>query len=60
METDVRPVRLEVIDTNPRARALFERRGFVAGKTGSPGPLWLNFGLEHATTLHFTLPADAG
>lgn len=37
-------VRLDVIDTNPRARALYERNGFVAGKVAHLGPLSRLFG----------------
>ncbi|MFD4238088.1 GNAT family N-acetyltransferase [Streptomyces sp. NPDC058542] len=33
MEQECREVRLDVIDTNPRARALYERRGFTAVRT---------------------------
>jgi ribosomal protein S18 acetylase RimI-like enzyme len=32
-EQDCRDIRLDVIDTNPRARALYERRGFTAVRT---------------------------
>lgn len=32
-------VRLDVIDINPRARALYEREGFVAGPVQRLGPL---------------------
>jgi GNAT superfamily N-acetyltransferase len=32
-DNDYRAVRLGVVDTNPRARALYEREGFVAGRT---------------------------
>ncbi len=44
-------VRLDVIDTNPRARALYEREGFVAGDTHHLGPLKHLFGFDSATTL---------
>ncbi len=43
--------RLDVIDTNPRARALYEREGFVAGERHDLGPLRLLFGFRHATTM---------
>ncbi|MGW0697883.1 GNAT family N-acetyltransferase [Streptomyces sp. NPDC002867] len=33
VEQDCREIRLDVIDTNPRARALYERRGFTAVRT---------------------------
>lgn len=49
-------VRLEVTDTNPRARALYERCGFTPeGENGSP-LLYPLFGFSHATTM--TRPAD--
>ncbi|WP_458791508.1 GNAT family N-acetyltransferase [Yoonia sp. MH D7] len=44
-------VRLDVIDTNPRARALYERMGFVAKDTHSLGPLRHLFGFSAATTM---------
>ncbi len=44
-------VRLDVIDSNPRARTLYERQGFVAGKVQSLGPLKHIFGFESATTM---------
>lgn len=44
-------VRLDVIDTNPRARALYERRGFVAGETHGLGPLRYIFGFRSATVM---------
>jgi len=47
-------VRLDVINTNPRARALYEREGFVAGGTHNLGPLRHIFGFRHATTMVFT------
>lgn len=44
-------VRLDVIDTNPRARALYERKGFRPIQTTTMGPLRLIFGFSAATTL---------
>lgn len=44
-------IRLDVIDTNPRARALYEREGFVATKTQSLGLLRHIFGFASATTM---------
>lgn len=44
-------VRLDVIDSNPRARALYDREGFVAGGTHKLGPLKLIFGFNSATTM---------
>lgn len=44
-------VRLDVIDTNWRAKALYERLGFVVEKTTSIGILQLAFGFRSATTM---------
>jgi ribosomal protein S18 acetylase RimI-like enzyme len=44
-------VRLEVVDTNARARALYEREGFVATRTQVLGPLRYLFGFRSATTM---------
>ncbi len=44
-------VRLDVIDSNPRARALYERVGFVAFKTVSIGPLRHLFGFRSSTAM---------
>lgn len=44
-------VRLDVIDTNPRARALYEREGFRAIKTQQIGLLRHVFGFRSATTM---------
>lgn len=44
-------VRLDVIDTNPRAKALYERQGFVARGDQKLGPLKHIFGFESATTM---------
>ena len=46
-----REVRLDVIDSNPRARALYERQGFVAVKSTSIWPLHRLFGFRSATTM---------
>lgn len=43
--------RLDVVDSNPRARALYERKGFVAVRTESIGPLRHVFGFATATTM---------
>lgn len=48
-------VRLDVIDTNPRARQLYEREGFRAVATEDLGPLRHIFGFTRATTM--TAPA---
>jgi ribosomal protein S18 acetylase RimI-like enzyme len=44
-------IRLEVIDTNWRAKALYERLGFMAVKTERMGPLRHLFGFSAATTM---------
>lgn len=44
-------VRLDVIDANPRARALYEREGFVPVAVQSTGPLKHIFGFAKATTM---------
>lgn len=46
-----RAVRLDVIDTNWRAKALYERLGFVTEKTTSIGVLRWAFGFRSATTM---------
>ncbi len=51
-------IRLEVIDTNWRARALYERQGFVPIRTERLGPLRLLFGFSSATTM--VRPLDHG
>lgn len=44
-------VRLDVVDTNPRARALYERKGFVLDRTAPLGLLRLVFGFSAAHTM---------
>ena len=44
-------VRLDVIDTNWRARALYEQLGYMAIKTDSIGPLRHVFGFNAAVTM---------
>lgn len=46
-----RAVRLDVVDGNPRARALYERLGFRAVKEQRLGPLRHVFGFAAATTM---------
>lgn len=50
-------VRLDVIDTNPRARLLYERQGFVAGETEHLGPLKFLFGFSSSVTMRYAVPA---
>ncbi len=44
-------VRLDVIDSNPRARALYERKGFREVAQSHLGPLRHVFGFKSATTM---------
>ena len=44
-------VRLDVIDANPRARALYERQGFEAIGTDHLGPLRWIFGFRSSTKM---------
>jgi ribosomal protein S18 acetylase RimI-like enzyme len=46
-----RSIRLDVIDANWRARALYEREGFVATGTENLGPLRHLFGFAQSTTM---------
>lgn len=50
-ERDCREVRLDVIDTNPRARALYERRGFRAVRTERTPYLRRLLGFGAVTTM---------
>ncbi|MCX2967283.1 MULTISPECIES: GNAT family N-acetyltransferase [Streptomyces] len=53
-------VRLDVVDTNPRARALYERRGFVAVRTErTPLPRGL-LGFSAVTTMERPVVPDTG
>lgn len=44
-------IRLDVIDTNPRARALYERLGFAGMGAETLGPLRFIFGFDMATRM---------
>ncbi len=46
-----RAVRLDVVERNHRARALYERRGFEPVATESAGPLRHVFGFRRSTTM---------
>lgn len=48
-------LRLDVIDTNPAARRLYEREGFVAGEVSHAGPLRWLFGFQTSTAMRFDL-----
>ncbi|MFI2370519.1 GNAT family N-acetyltransferase [Streptomyces sp. NPDC018833] len=51
-EQDCREIRLDVIDTNPRAKALYERRGFTAVRTEHTPYLRRLLGFGAVTTMH--------
>lgn len=54
-----RLVRLSVVDTNPRARALYERLGFVARKTTDVGMLGELYGFRRVTDMELPIaPAE--
>lgn len=52
-----RMIRLDVIDTNPRARALYDRRGFTAVRTEHTPYLRGLLGFGAVTTMHRPVPA---
>ncbi len=57
-EQGCRKIRLDVIDTNPRARALYERRGFTAGRTEQTPWLRGLMGFGAVTTMHRPVVAN--
>ncbi|WP_055565253.1 GNAT family N-acetyltransferase [Streptomyces atriruber] len=57
---DCREIRLDVIDTNPRARALYERRGFTAVRTERTPYLRRLLGFGAVTTMHRPVGTRAG
>ena len=48
-------VRLAVADGNPRARALYERHGFLPAERADLWPYAWLFGFRHTTTMHLWL-----
>lgn len=48
-------IRLDVIDTNPRARAMYERFGFVVAETQSSWLMRIAFGFRNATRMVYPL-----
>ncbi|GAA3381724.1 GNAT family N-acetyltransferase [Cryptosporangium minutisporangium] len=56
-ENACRRIRLDVIDTNPGARVLYERHGFVAKRTEQTPYLRRLLGFGAVTTMHRALPA---
>lgn len=57
-EQDCREIRLDVIDTNPRARALYERRGFTAVRTEHTPYLRRLMGFGAVTTMYRPVEAN--
>jgi ribosomal protein S18 acetylase RimI-like enzyme len=55
-EHDKRQVRLDVIDTNPGARRLYERHGFEAISTSSIGFMSMIFPFKSSSTMILKLP----
>ncbi len=55
--TGMTEVQLDVIDTNPRARALYEREGFRAIGREWTGPFRHLFGFSSATRMRWIVPA---
>ncbi|KRA24841.1 hypothetical protein ASD65_10700 [Microbacterium sp. Root61] len=55
----MKQVRLSVVDSNPRARALYERLGFRAVKTESIGLPQNVFGFQRATEMVFRISERA-
>jgi len=51
-------IRLDVIDTNPRARALYERVGFKTIGTERLGPLRFLFGFSSSEKMEYVLDSD--
>ncbi|MCX5612794.1 GNAT family N-acetyltransferase [Streptomyces sp. NBC_00047] len=57
-EQDCREIRLDVIDTNPRAKALYERRGFTAVRTQPTPYLRRLLGFGAVTTMRRPVEAN--
>ncbi|MEU9033504.1 GNAT family N-acetyltransferase [Streptomyces sp. NPDC048352] len=57
-EQGCRQIRLDVIDTNPRARELYERRGFTAVRTEPTPYLRRLLGFGAVTTMHRPVGAN--
>lgn len=52
---DCTKVRLDVVDTNPRAQALYERQGFEAVRVEDIWPFHRLFGFRRSTMMHCVL-----
>lgn len=59
-ETGARAIRLSVVDTNPRARALYERLGYRAERTEHLGALGRLYGIAEATAMVRPLADEEG
>ena len=57
-QTGHQTMSLDVIDINPRARALYERMGFEPVKTETLGPLRYIFGFRSATRMELDLTRE--
>jgi ribosomal protein S18 acetylase RimI-like enzyme len=57
LKTGMSEVQLDVIDTNPRAKALYEREGFKTVSKEETGPFKLLFGFSSATRMSWTVTA---
>ncbi|MGZ2258955.1 GNAT family N-acetyltransferase [Roseobacter sp. A03A-229] len=55
-----RALRLDVIDSNPRARALYERAGFIAAGVDHTGPLEFLFRFKSATQMLWQVETNSG
>ena len=55
LQSGLSAVRLDVIDSNPQAKALYERQGFDAIGTTETGPLRHIFGFRQATAMQCAL-----
>lgn len=53
-----RRIRLDVVDSNPRARSLYERHGFVATARRATSWLTSGMGFTGVTTMTFPVPAE--
>ena len=54
-KTGATSVRLDVIDSNPRAKQLYERQGFVAQRRHGTGALRRVFGFTYATEMRWSV-----
>lgn len=57
-DRDLAGLQLEVVDTNPRARILYEREGIVAGTAPHLGPFKYIFGFSRATHMELDFTSE--